>query len=192
MLIKKTFNEIINHSKSAFSSLNKETCEEFIQTIINSKNIFVLGGGRSGLVAKAFAMRLMHLGLKVNVLGENTPHRKASVKNVLIAISGSGNTEVVVQIANYYKKSGVTIISITSDTESKLAKLSDTSITINMYDNTKNKDENYAAMPLGTSFELATLLTLESMIPDFMNILNVTEEDMEKRHVQFEFIDIYL
>ena len=47
-------------------------------------------------------------------------------------------------------------------------------------------------MSLGTSFELATLLILKSMISDFMNTLNVTEKDMTKKHVTFEYIDIYL
>src|SRR5665811_602610 len=36
----------------------------------NNKRVFVMGAGRSGLAAKAFAMRLMHLGLNVYVVGE--------------------------------------------------------------------------------------------------------------------------
>ena len=193
MLMEKTFNEIINHSKSSFENLDKEISKEFIETIANSDKIFILGGGRSGLVARTFAMRLMHLNLKVGMIGENISSEKNNVKKVLVAISGSGETDIVKDIAKIYKKNKVKIMSISSYNESELAKMSDTSIIINKYNNNeKNKKENYVPMPLGTSFELATLLTLESMIPDLMKIRNITEEDMAKRHVPFDFIDYYL
>ena len=125
-------------------------------------------------------MRLKHLGLNANVIGENTAIERKSEKSVLIAISGSGKTPSVVEIASKYKKYGVKkVLSICSNNESKLAKLSDLLIIIKSYDNKKNEKENYVHMPLGTSsFELATFLTLESTIPDFMKLLNVTEEDM--------------
>ncbi|MCL2116429.1 MAG: SIS domain-containing protein [Methanobrevibacter sp.] len=193
MFYERTFNEIISHSQSVFNDLDNKRYEEFINIIAGSDNIFVLGGGRSGLVAKAFAMRLKHLGLNANVIGENTAIERKSEKSVLIAISGSGKTPSVVEIASKYKKYGVKkILSICSNKESRLAKLSDLSITIKSYDNKKNEKENYVPMPLGTSFELSTLLTLESTIPDFMKLLNVTEEDMADRHANYDFIDLFL
>ena len=116
-----------------------------------------------------------------------------SENSLLIAISASGETPSVVEIATKYKKYGVKkILSICSNKESRLAKLSDLSITIKSYDNKKNEKENYVPMPLGTSFELSTLLTLESTIPDFMKLLNVTEEDMADRHANYDFIDLFL
>ena len=192
MLMKRTFDEIMNHSKSSFDELDKEIYEKFIETIVNSENIFVLGAGRSGLVAKSFAMRLMHLGKKVCVLGENTPIIDRKIKNVLIAISGSGKTDAVNEIVNQFSKNNFKIISLTSNNKSQLANLSEISINLKNYDKSENEKEDYYPMPLGTSFELATLLILESMIPDLMKRLKVTEEDMKKRHVPFEFIDVYL
>lgn len=44
--------------------------DEFIFALEDAKNIFVMGAGRSGFVAKAFAMRLMHLGYNVYVVGK--------------------------------------------------------------------------------------------------------------------------
>ena len=38
--------------------------------IVDVENVFIMGLGRSGLVAKAFGMRLMHLGLKVYIVGD--------------------------------------------------------------------------------------------------------------------------
>lgn len=40
--------------------------------ILRAHRVFVFGTGRSGLVLKMVAMRLMHLGLPVQVVGETT------------------------------------------------------------------------------------------------------------------------
>ena len=40
--------------------------------IHDARRVFVTGAGRSGLVARAFANRLMHLGMSVHVVGEVT------------------------------------------------------------------------------------------------------------------------
>ena len=40
--------------------------------ILSAERIFIAGKGRSGLQMKAFAMRLMHLGLSVRVVDEVT------------------------------------------------------------------------------------------------------------------------
>jgi 6-phospho-3-hexuloisomerase len=37
-----------------------------------ARRVFVAGAGRSGLMMRAFAMRLMHLGLAVHVVGDAT------------------------------------------------------------------------------------------------------------------------
>jgi len=50
--------------------ISDEDVEAFIRELLNAKRIYVMGAGRSGLVAKAFAMRLMHLGLQAFVVGE--------------------------------------------------------------------------------------------------------------------------
>ena len=39
-------------------SLSDEEIEKFMNEILRAERIFVMGAGRSGLVAKAFAMRL--------------------------------------------------------------------------------------------------------------------------------------
>ncbi|MEM2817946.1 MAG: SIS domain-containing protein, partial [Archaeoglobaceae archaeon] len=64
-LIMRSVKEVYEHEK-----LNS-----FIRFIEEAERIFVVGIGRSGLVAKAFAMRLMHLGYKAFVIGETTTPR---------------------------------------------------------------------------------------------------------------------
>ena len=55
----------------------------------NARRIFVVGAGRSGLALRMSAMRLMHLGFDVHVVGEVTAPA-ISKGDVLLAASGSG------------------------------------------------------------------------------------------------------
>ena len=68
--MKTSIKAILDNIKNAEEFLDEKAIDEFEEIIINSKNIFVTGAGRSGLAAKAFAMRLMHLGLSAYVVGE--------------------------------------------------------------------------------------------------------------------------
>ena len=69
-IMKTSIRAILDNIESAQEFLDEQAIEDFEDIIINSKNIFVTGAGRSGLAAKAFAMRLMHLGLSAYVVGE--------------------------------------------------------------------------------------------------------------------------
>ncbi len=75
--------------RSIANTISDEDAEKFIRELLNAKRIYVVGAGRSGLVAKAFAMRLMHLGLSAYVVGETiTPALNRG--DVMVIFSGSG------------------------------------------------------------------------------------------------------
>ena len=69
------------------SSLSDNDVDTFITEILHARRIYVMGAGRSGLVAKGFAMRLMHLGLQSYVVGETiTPALQKG--DVMVIFSG--------------------------------------------------------------------------------------------------------
>ena len=81
------------------------------------------GEGRSGFVARCFAMRLMHIGYKPYVMGETiTP---ALTRSNISSISGSGTTKNTLSNAKAAKKLGLKIIAVTSKEESELGALAD-------------------------------------------------------------------
>src|SRR5512136_608135 len=86
----------------------------------HSKRIFLYGVGRSGLVAKAFAIRLVQIGLNPFFVGEsNTPMVESD--SVVIILSNTGQTMSAVQTANITRRIGAKVFAITSDSHSKLA-----------------------------------------------------------------------
>jgi len=66
--------------------------------LLAAPRVFITGEGRSGFMAKAFAMRLAHLGLPVAVLGETTTP-PVTRGDTLVAVSGSGTTHGTVHAA---------------------------------------------------------------------------------------------
>lgn len=190
MIINDAINEIIHNVQEVSRELDEETINEMMDIVISSKNIFVLGLGRSGLVAKAFAMRLMHLGFSVYVVGETiTP--AIHDDDCLVAISGSGETSYIISTANITDKRGAKIIAVTSYEESTLASLSDlvipvkgrTKIDMEKDYITRQMGGKYQSLaPLGTLFEISTLIVLDGFIAELMNKMEKTEEDMKLKH----------
>ena len=194
MEIKKTMMHIIKNVEHTLKEINEAQVEEFMNAILNAERVFVYGAGRSGLVAKAFAMRLMHLGITVYVIGEIvTPSIKKG--DLLITISGSGETTSVVNAASIAKKIGAKVACITSYENSSLAKLSDVIVIVKgrtKLDGERDffirqmEGEHYPIAPLGTLFEIATMILLDSIVPKLMEELKVSEELMRARHATIE------
>ncbi|AWX32666.1 6-phospho-3-hexuloisomerase [Methanosphaera sp. BMS] len=187
-------NEIISNVKKSTQEVNQDDLKEMINTIKEADSIFVMGLGRSGLVAKAFAMRLMHLGLNVYVVGETiTP--AITEKDCLIAISGSGETSYILSTTDTAIDIGSKIIAITSYPESSLGKKSD--VVVEVKGRTKNENEpsyikrqisgqHQTLSPLGTLFEISALVFLDSTIAQLMYEYGLTEKDLKARHTVLE------
>ncbi|MFQ6073493.1 MAG: 6-phospho-3-hexuloisomerase, partial [Methanosarcinales archaeon] len=167
---------------------------KIIDEILKADKIFVMGAGRSGLVAKAFAMRLMHLGFNVYVIGETiTP--AANKKDVVIAISGSGETTSMVSLGKVTKEIGSKLITITSNKDSTLGKLSDNTMIIYTKDGSSTgggylerhlRGEYTKLAPLGTIFEITSLVVLDALIAELMYRTGKSEDDLRLHHTKHE------
>ena len=194
-IMKTSIRAILDNIESAQDFLDEEAIEKFEEIIINSKNIFVTGAGRSGLAAKAFAMRLMHLGLSAYVVGE-TISPAIYEDDCIIAISGSGETNTIVSAAKIAKNRGSKVLALTSYPESTLGQLCDTYILVKGRTKVEVDDENYikrqihgnytSLTPLGTAFELTTLVFLDAIVSELMEKMHQTESDLKARHTVLE------
>jgi len=167
-------------------SIDMRQVAEFMDAIERARKIFVMGAGRSGFVARAFAMRLMHLGYDVYVVGETVTPRIGK-EDLLITISGSGETTSVVNISRKAKEEiGSMLAAITQNKNSTLAKMSDVVVLLNGKSKHQKDDVLSSIAPLGTMFELTALIFLDGLIAELMSIKNLTEKDLERRHAVLE------
>ena len=191
--IKKTAENITKHALEVIDRIDEEQVDKMIQVISKSKSVFIVGSGRSELIGMAFAMRLMHLGFVVYVIGDvTTPSIKKD--DCLIAISGSGETRTVTIAAETASDSGASVIGITANTSSTLGKFLD--VAVNIESKTKVPWKHYTShvlkgnyddlTPMGTLFEDSTHLFLDGLIAEFMAILGKKEVDLKRRHATIE------
>jgi 6-phospho-3-hexuloisomerase len=187
-------NDLLRAIEQNLSQVKPEQVSRFMDVLTaayrEKRVVGVVGAGRSGLVAKAFAMRLMHMGFNVFVIGETiTPAIGAG--DILLAVSGSGDTAITVSSAEIAKRVGARVMSITSFPSSSLAKLSDVVLIVpGRAQRTETLDYfsrqllgiHEPLAPLGTVFELSVSVLLDSMVVELMKLLKVDESDMLNRH----------
>lgn len=193
--MKTSIDAILVNIENAVEYLDEETINEFEDIIIGAKNVFVTGAGRSGLAAKAFAMRLMHLGLSAYVVGE-TISPAIYKEDCIIAISGSGETNTIVSAAKIAKERGSKVLAVTSYPDSTLGQLADSYLLVKGRTKKEVDDENYmkrqihgnytSLTPLGTAFELTTLVFLDAIVSELMEKMHQTESDLKARHTVLE------
>lgn len=158
---------------------NEDMLVSLAHLIKHANHIFVAGAGRSGLSISMFANRLMHLGLKVNLISEITKP-KAVTGDLLILCSASGETGSLINYAKKAKTLGVKVALVTKCSESTLAKLSDFSLILPI----DNHDTSY--QPMGALFEQMTVLLFDAIVLHLVDILDENFDTMSARHANIE------
>jgi 6-phospho 3-hexuloisomerase len=151
--------------------------EQLIGLCESAGRIFIAGAGRSGLVARFFAMRLMHAGFSVFLVGEIvTPSIREG--DLFLVLSGSGETETMLAFTKSAKKQGAKIALISTKSSSTIGDLADVTFQIG----TPELYGKVVGMPMGTVFELSTLFLLEATISHVIHEKGIAEEEMRGRH----------
>ncbi len=181
-MVKNNFKDIterINREiENVLEDIDEEKTKKLVDRIIKAKRIFLAGSGRSKLVAEAFGMRLVQLGIESYVIGESTtPALKRN--DLLIAISGSGETKFTKMIVNDAKKIKLNIYAITSNEKSSIAKSSSLIIKINAKTKSNKKQ---SLEPMGSLFEQSAFIYLDSVVLVLMKRLGKKEKFLKKRH----------
>jgi 6-phospho-3-hexuloisomerase len=157
--------------------IHEEDVEKMVEGILSSDRVFVTGMGRSGLVAQAFAMRLMQIGFCVYVVGDaTTPAIKE--RDLLIAISASGETAITHHVASAAKSFGARVFLLTIHIRSRIEDISDLVIVL--------PDSPQPKLPLRSAFETAAHILLEAIVVLIMEKTGVTQQQMMKRHSNLE------
>lgn len=185
--MKETILTVAEEVTTVLKNVNENEALQVSNLLQQGKRIFVLGEGRSGLMGKAFAMRLMHGGSQVYVVGETiTPSIQEG--DLLFAISGSGTTSSIVQFSEKAKSLGAEVIAITTDAKSPLAQITESVLTIPAATKYRKANEPKTIQPLGNQFDQSLHLLLDAII--IFTLKNNTKQDifeeMKQRHNNLE------
>ena len=177
-------NQINDNSK--FIDIDKviNVIDFIIQIKKENNRVFIYGAGRSGFIGRCFAQRLMHLGIKSCFISDAVTHQYTE-KDLLILISGSGETTSPVAIAKKARKINGRMVLFTGNPESTIGKLADLNVKVAG----KFKDlaiQQKTSAPYTSLFDISTLSVLDSIGGVIMNMLEITESDIDKYHASIE------
>lgn len=175
--------EVMKEINQVMAKVDEQQLQKILPLFTKQRRIFVRGAGRSGFQAKGFAMRLMHLGYEVYVIGETiTPSVQAG--DLFIAISGSGTTKGVLMDAKSAQEKGLTLLVFTSDNQSALAKLADEMIVIPGA--TKTGSGIASIQLLSSLFDQTLHITLDILCLMLSRQQVATNDEILQAHVNIE------
>jgi len=172
-----------NRETVNFDKVN-ELIDLIVRTYAKNHMVFIYGAGRSGFIGRCFAQRLMHLGIKSCFISDTITYRFHS-NDLLVVISGSGETTSPVAIVKKAKEIGGKIVLITSNPYSTISKSS--SLIIQIEGKSKSEAiELETLAPYTTLFDITALTILDSIGGVLMKILGLNEKDIDDRHASIE------
>lgn len=176
---------ILDELHGAGSRLADEELERLAAEISAAGRIFVAGAGRSGLMMRAFAMRLMHLGLDVYVVGD-TVTRSLDRGDLLIVGTGSGETRSIAPIAEKARGLGGKVAALTLSPDSSIGRLADHVVRLPGAAKDHADREGATVQPMGSLFEQMLLLACDAVILRLMEQRELNGQTMYGNHANLE------
>jgi 6-phospho 3-hexuloisomerase len=168
--------EIISDLSEIIGQIDENASTRMAERLLKANKIFVAGAGSSRFIGNIFASRLVHLGMNVFFTDE-TISPSIRPGDVLVLLSGSGETLVTTKLAEAAKKLGCGVIAVTSYPSSNLGKMADLVVEVKGREKVP-KDKDFLSRQLlgeyeplthsGIIFEIAALIFLEEVISDLV------------------------
>jgi 6-phospho-3-hexuloisomerase len=166
------------------AKIDEQQVADVARHLSHPGRVFVAGAGRSGLVLRMAAMRLMHLGLDVHVAGDTTTPAISSGDLLLVA-SGSGTTSGVVKSAETAAKAGARIAAFTTNPNSPLAGFADALVIIPAAQKTDH-GSSVSRQYSGSLFEQVLFLATEALFQSLWDNTDEPAEQLWLRHANLE------
>jgi len=164
----------VDELRAVVSAVSADQLDELAAKIAVAPRVFLTGVGRSGLVAKALAMRLMHIGVAAYAVGEvATPGIDSH--DLLVAFSASGRGSVVEQ-ARVALKHDATVASVSTSADGDLAQPS--SIVVVLPIRSTVPTEQHA----GSLFEQSCLVIGDAVCRAVQDLRGASTSDLDRRH----------
>ena len=176
---------VLEEHNKVLLSVSEAEVEKLLDAIIASKNksVFVWGIGRMQCSARAFTMRLMHMGFNAHVIYDTTC---PNLSRGDLLIVNAACTTIDYTIMQFAKKIGCKIAAITANVNSRAAKLCDFTVNLKGQVHGGRSYEIASVQPMASLFE-QTIFTFEDIIIQLlMKKMKIKSGQMAKRHINVD------
>lgn len=177
--MQRTLRKILREVGAVLDAIPAAQTAAFVTAIRGSKAIFVSGRGRSGLMAAAFAQRLMQMGLRAYFETDVTCPRIGK-GDLLVLCSGTGETLTLLPVARSSRRGQAKVCVITGDPASPLARMADLLLHLPLDRVPKS------TQPARSLFEQALLLYLDGVVLALSQALNIDHAKVLERHTNLQ------
>ena len=184
MKLAETISRVLNEVEKVLGRVNESEIDELCREILQAHHIFVYSMGREGLVVRSFAMRLMHLGMRVAVVGDmTTPAIKDG--DLLVLSCGPGSSKTLDGLTETAHHSGAQVAVITAQPDGTLSKKADHILYLAAQTMAENENAN-SFQPMGSVFEQAAWIFLDAVIIALQMKTGQTASELRDRHTNLE------
>lgn len=180
--------QIVKELSASMEALQPAQLETLETHIKKAGKIYVAGAGRSLLMIRGLAMRLMHMGYKAYVVGETvTP--AAQKGDLLIIGSGSGETGALKIMAQKAKDVGASLALITIRPDSTIGNLADCVVQVSAVSTKVDTGTAAKSIQLGGNlFEQSLLLLCDALVVHLLGGQDLEEANraLMQKHANLE------
>lgn len=176
---------VLGEMSGVLSRLDRSALEKAAHLLNGAPRVFVAGEGRSGFMAKAFAMRLMHLGLTAYVIGETCTPAVAE-GDLLVGVSGSGTTAGTVRAADSATRVGGSVLAVTTDPASPLAAAAAHVVEVPAATKHRREGEAATVQPLSSLFDQCSHVALDVVCLQLAGLRDVDNSAAVRAHANTE------
>jgi 6-phospho-3-hexuloisomerase len=163
--------------KGVLRGVRDEDVKSLEREIQRRGSIFTTGAGRTFILMRPFAMRLMQYGFNSHIVGETTTPRM-NKNDLLLAASARGATVGVIRRAEEARALGGRVFAITSNPDSPLIRIATGTLIIPAPKRTIQFGTNW--------FEQGMFLLLEAISLRLAKKRGITIEKLMVRHANLE------
>ena len=172
--------------RDAVAAINPADLEGMVAELAQAQRVVCYGVGREGLMMRALAMRLYHMGLDAHVVGDMSCP-PVGPGDLLVVSAGPGGFSTVDGLIGVARKAGARIACVTAQPRGSAPQAADRVFLIPAQ--TMANDQGTAAtsvLPMGSLFEGAQYLAFELLVLALRDRLAVDPQAMRARHTNLE------
>jgi 6-phospho-3-hexuloisomerase len=169
----------------AAQGVDPQTLAAAAADITAARRIALYGVGREGLMMRALAMRLYHLGLDAHVVGDMACP-PAGHGDLLIVSAGPGDFSTVAGLVGVAKGAGARTLCITAQPQGAVPLACDRVLVIPAQTMANDQGAAASVLPMGSLFEGAQFLVFEMLVLMLRDRTRATPAEMRARHTNLE------
>ncbi len=183
--VKDSFARAVAELGRVAERIDEAQIDAFMAAIVRAPRIFLVGAGREGLSAKAFAMRLTHLGKPTHWIWDDTTPGIA-MGDLVIVVSGGGSIGHIDYVFDRAREAGAEIAVVTGDPGGVTPKKAQIVLFLPAAVYKGKAAVVPSEQPMGNLFEQALLILFDQIAIALAEWMGIAKAALEARHRNVE------